>query len=320
MAPAAAAALPAGCRGTRCQPGGETGEGLRGRLCIPHLALEDRAPVEAVELQVVLSGVEQGIFGHQSHDLGLLNPDPEACRLPSHRLHGAMDRGSPVVGQVHRHLGTLALVDLEAERLDLHQAAVAAAHGACDALCHRDVRGREVGVVRDQHGPGTDCHRTRRRVHPRLADVGAPRGIGRDGIADDFELSGAHPRQVLALGQPSSLAVEVDRDLQLLPYPGAERDGKIDRLLGGGVAQGHEWDHIGGAHPRVLTLVAVEVDERRRRPHHLQHRIHERRPLTDERDDAPVVVAVLLDVEQRHPWSVLHLGHDPGDLRLVPAL
>jgi hypothetical protein len=40
----------------------------------------------------------------------------------------------------------------------------------------------------------------------------------------------------------------------------------------------------------------------------------------DKRDHAAVVVGVLLDVEQCHPWSVLYLGHDAGDLRLVPAL
>ena len=231
-----------------------------------------------------------------------------------------MNRGTSVVGQVHGDLCSLPLVDLETQRLDLCQAAVAATDGACHALGHRHVGGGQVGVVRDEHRPGADGHRACRRMHPRLADVRAPRGVGPDGVPDAFELSRAHPRQILPLRQPSCLAVQIDGDLQLLPHLGAEAGGEIDRLRGGGVAQGHEGDHVGGAHPWMLALMAGEVYERRRHPHHPQHRIHERRPLTDERDHAAVVVGVLLDVEQRHPRFVLHLGHDAGDLRLVPAL
>ena len=70
----------------------------------------------------------------------------------------------------------------------------------------------------------------------------------------------------------------------------------------------------------MLALVAGQVDERRRHTHHSQYCVHERRPLADKGDHAAVVVGVLLDVEQCDPWSVLHLGHDAGDLRLVPAL
>ena len=230
-----------------------------------------------------------------------------------------MDRGPSVVGQVDGDLGALPLADVEAQRLDLGQAAVAAADGACHPLGHRDVGGGQVGVVRDEHRPGADGHDACGRMHTRLADVWVPGGVGPDGVPDAFELPGTHPRKILALRQPSGLAVQVDGDLQLLPHPGAEPDGEIDRLLGGGVAQRHEGDHVGGAHPWMLALVVREVDESRRHPHHAQYRIHERRPLADERDHTAVVVGVLFDVDQRHPWSILRLGHDEGDLRLVPA-
>ena len=61
-------------------------------------------------------------------------------------------------------------------------------------------------------------------------------GVGPDGVADGLELPGTNLRQILALRQPSGLTVQVDRDVQLVPHPGAERDGEIHRLLGAGVA------------------------------------------------------------------------------------
>ncbi len=283
------------------------------------LALEDGAAVEAVQLQVVLGRVEQGVLGHETDHLGLLHLCPKARRLAPHRLERAVDRGPAVVGQVHGDLRPLALADVESERFHLGEAAVPGADGFRHPLGHGHVCRGQVGVVGDEHRPRPDCYHAGGRVHPRLADVRKPGRVRGDGVADRLELPGAHFGQVPAFGHAGGIAVEVDGNTQFLPHPRAEGDGQRDGLFCGGFAQGHEGDHVGRAHARVLALVGGEIDDTRRHLHHVEHGVDDVRSPADEGDDAPVVVRVLLGVEHGHARAVSSRRHDATDLGLVAA-
>ena len=64
-----------------------------------------------------------------------------------------------------------------------------------------------------------------------------------------------------AFGTGRRLAVQVDRDAQLLADPPAQPPGQLDAVLHGGTLHRHEGADVGGAHARVLALVLGHVDQ-----------------------------------------------------------
>ena len=70
----------------------------------------------------------------------------------------------------------------------------------------------------------------------------------------------------------------------------------------------------------MLPDVVGEVDQLESAAGHPYQRFDEGLPLSHERDDAPIVIGIGLDIEHGHPGDPPGLGGDPLDVRKVPAL
>jgi len=143
-------------------------------------------------------------------------------------------------------------------------------------------------------------------MHAGLAEVGMSCGVGGDLGADAFELAAANVFQSLTFGSAGRSFVEVDGNLEALPYLLADVVGHGHAVFNGDAVDGDERDDIGRAHAGMRAGMRVEVDQLSGFAHPANSGFLNGFALTDQGDDAAVVVGVHFAVEQ------VNAGHFHG--------
>ncbi len=214
----------------------------------------------------------------------------------------------------------MAFGDLEPERLDLGQSAIAGSHGFGDLLRDRHVGRGKVGVVGNEDRPGANRHGASGGMDPGGSEIGGSGGVGRDRLPDPLELPLPHLREIGPLRASCGFRVEIDGDLELASDARGQAFGQVHRLVHGRGPQRHERDDIGGSHPGVFAVMLGQVDRPRRDLHHAKDRFQERLSFPHQADDGPIVVGVPLHVQHRYPRHLAGRGGDLFELHIVPPL
>src|SRR5712691_3829361 len=283
----------------------------------PHSLLEDLVHAERGLEDRILDDADGGVQRDGADDLRCLDLDPAALRLIADHAEDFPDVRDAVIGQVHRHLDQAAVGELEAERLDVGQAAGRRADRLRDVLRDLQVRGLEVDVVSDQRDAGAHGGRAGAGVDLRGALVW--RAVGVSDMVDEV-LEAALPNllELAALDATRGFAVVVDRDVELLPETRPERVRQVGAEANGKVGKRHKGDNVGRAHSRMLATVPAQVDAFRRDGGAGHRRIDGERRLGHEGDHHAVVGSVGLDVYHAGARRFDRIG-DGGDDFEPPA-
>ena len=155
-------------------------------------------------------------------------------------------------------------------------------------------------------------------MHARLAEIRTPRRVGRNLIADAFELSAPDVLQPLPLRRRRRRFVEIHGNLKALPDFRADMPCHGNAVFNRHAFNRDERHHVGGAHARMRTLMFGQVDQLRGLAYSADHRFLNRVAVADQRDHAAVVVGIHLAIKQIDAGH-LH-GIDNGvDFGLVAA-
>jgi hypothetical protein len=100
------------------------------------------------------------------------------------------------------------------------------------------------------------------------------------------------------LAPPRRLGVEVDRQVEPLRDPLAERPGQLDRLVHRRVAERNPGDDVDRADPGVLAGMLLHVDLVDRRPDEPLERVADAARRPGDREDGAVVAGVTRPVEE----------------------
>ena len=239
-------------------------------------------------LQEVLAGFDQTALGHQTHDLGTGDADATVLCATAHLFKGHVQRRHVDVGDVHRHLSDLVLVDVPADGLgalegtglhhvvailvlnDLAGDGIALAHGAallahvkCDGIGPTGRGGVQVVVHSDEEVAGTYCGAARTGhalVKGAVAEVGTLLGVTHL-LGQSLILASAAHGQVLAAGLHGSSLIAVAGDIVFAGNALGQFVGQFGTLLKGDAGHGNQRAYIGGTHARVCTVVVTHVDE-----------------------------------------------------------
>src|SRR5437867_1010826 len=103
----------------------------------------------------------------------------------------------------------------------------------------------DVDVVSDQRRSRSDRGYAGGRMNSRLAEVRPACFVGRDLVADTFELTLADGCQVLAFRSGRGFLVKVNRNTELAPQAFAARARQCDAIIHRHSRDGHEWNHVG---------------------------------------------------------------------------
>ncbi len=135
-------------------------------------------------------------------------------------------------------------------------------------------------------------------MQPRFAEVRQSRGIGRNLVAHALELATPDVLQILPLGPRGRRLIQVHGNLVAFPYLLAHVPRHGYAIFQRNAFDGDERDHVARPKPRVRPLVLGEVDEFARLADSADGGLGHRVALTDQRNDAAVVVGVHLAIEQ----------------------
>ena len=130
------------------------------------------------------------------------------------------------------------------------------------------------------------------------AEIGSPRGILADRLAQALELAAPHVRQAHALGSGRGRFVEEHRDAELVADAASDRARDRRALVERDALDRHERHDVGGAHARMLAAMTIQIDLLGRALHRAEGRLHHRLGLAGEREDRAVVIGVHLVVEE----------------------
>ena len=257
---------------------------------------QDERGIEIFDLQKPFRGLLQGLLRNQSYDLAGNGNDSVAGGFALHVFEDAVDGSLLEVGEVHRDLGHAA--HQESGALDEAQAAGRKAHGFRDFLGNADVGRIQEDVVGDQKLARSYYGCAGRGMHAGLAEIGLARGIGRDFVADAFELAAANVLQILTFGRGCGGFVKIDRDLEAFRDLGSDVARHGNAVFDGDAVNRDKGNDVGGAHARVRTLMLGEVDQLGSLPYSANGGFLNGFALADQGDDAAVVVGIHLAVEK----------------------
>ena len=130
-----------------------------------------------------------------------------------------------------------------------------------------------------------------------LAVVGRPLGL-QQLLGHTLELALAAGGEIAALGTGGAVLIQEGGDLQLVPDALSDALGHLDGFLHGHVHLGDEGDDVGRAHALVLAVVLVHVDALGGDLRELEGDLLDGLGGADEGENAAVVVAVGLSIEQ----------------------
>ncbi|MPN44712.1 hypothetical protein SDC9_192277 [bioreactor metagenome] len=86
--------------------------------------------IELLEAQIILRAVDQRAHWHKTDNLRADNGNAIARRLEADKFDHAVERGEAVVRHIDRNLRGVALLEIDAHRLDAGQAAAGLANHA----------------------------------------------------------------------------------------------------------------------------------------------------------------------------------------------
>ncbi len=212
----------------------------------------------------MLGGLHQRRGRDQPDDLALQNRHAVARRLALDRLEHPEDRRLLEVGQVHRHLHDAAVLERDAHRLDVAEAARAHPDGGGDALGDVEPIGGQVDVVGDERHARADHGRAGTRMRLRRTEVGRPlrgRELGRQPL----ELAAPDVLEVAAAGRRRGLLVEEHRHAEAVGDRGAGVARQRHAVGHRRALDRHERHDVDGAESRMLAVMAPQVDLGQRR-------------------------------------------------------
>ena len=152
------------------------------------------------------------------------------------------------------------------------------------------------------------------------AEVGLPRGIRADIVAQPFEFSATHVGEILARGRGGGTLVEVDRYAELGGHPRAELSGEGDTVLHRGALERDERHHVGGPDARMLTPMRGQIDALLRDRHRREGGRDRRLERGDEGDHRAMMRWVAGDIEQVGTRRTRDRVANRGDHHRVAAL
>ena len=274
---------------------------------------------EIFDLEVVLRTVQQGLHGDDTHHLTADHPHAIAPCLHFYHLKGGVDRRSGVIGQVHGDLGLIPILQGNAQRLHEVQAAADVADPQGDLPGDLRVWRVQIDVETDQGHPGADGGGASGGVDGIRAEVRLPHGVLHF-LPQPLELPLSNVGQIHPVGGGGRFFIQVEG----LPIPLRRQPGHLPgqpvRILNGAVPDRNKRDHIHTADAGVLPLMAVHVDQLHRAAHRLHHGLLQGLRLTQDRDNAAVVVRVDGVVQQLDPGPGPKCVHNLLDLFQVPPL
>src|SRR5215207_191784 len=282
---------------------------------IPEGGFDDVPVFELAKPQVVPGDLQDSFQGREPDELGGLDGSPAIGRRGPHGFEGDGNRGNLEIGQVHRDLGLA--THRKAERLHARQPAVALPHLEGYGPGDLDVGGVEVGVEGHEEGSGTDRDGSPVGIQLRWPIVRLPERIFQ---ASGETLVAAAPDvgQVAPVWGGRGGLVEVDGEAES-PQPLPRPAGEPGRVLERRPFERDEGKHVQRAHAGVLAGLRGEVylggAGSGEGDGGLEHGVL----LAGERQDAPVVVRVGVDVQHADAGDVAHglrNARDPGG---VPA-
>ena len=250
-------------------------------------------------MQVVCSRIGQRLLRHQTDDLAFEHVHAIALRFALDEFERAEERRLVVLRHVHRDLHHLAIGQVNAERLDIAQAAIGKAHGFGNGFGHAQVARAQVRVVRDEWKARADGHGAGFAQSTR-AEVGCALRIGGDFRFQALVLTAPDVCQVAVGLLRRRVFVQVHGNVQFVPDALAQSPRNANAVLLGCAADGDEWDYVRRAHARVPAPMRLEVDEFRGFGAAAKGGFLDGRRIADECDDRAVVVRVHLLVQQCH--------------------
>ena len=155
-------------------------------------------------------------------------------------------------------------------------------------------------------------------MHTHFSEVGAAGGVGRDLVADAFELSAADVLEVGALRRSGRGFVKIHGNLKALPDLLTHVAGHCHTIFDGDAINRNERDDIGCTHARVRPLVLRQVDEFSGFANAANGGFLDGLAFADQRDHATVVIGVHLAIEQVNAVDLHGFGNGVN-LRLVAA-
>lgn len=277
------------------------------------MPLEHPVVIESLEVEAARGG-HAGSDGRESGRVRRARHPTRTCRLedtdrwdqadelprphvsPTHRCLGDdafdddMERCRAEVDEVRRHLDVIA--NRETERLDAWQAAGRLAHRPRDGLRVLE-RATELEVERNERRPHADEHDPRSWV-----DAGRPvrrRQLGRGDPPSEL----LEPAPPVERGPPplADLAVEEDRESELVTHSACDGVRHGDRLRQSVGRQRHHRDNVRRAHARMGAGMEPEIDPSPRLVDARDQPVLDRALVSDERDHGAVVIGVEVNVE-----------------------
>ena len=225
-----------------------------------------------------------------------------------------MDRGLLKICQVHRDLRQPA--HRKSRTLDVAQSSAREAHRLCHFLGNLNIRRVQEDVVGDEKLSRSHNRRAGRRMHPRLAKIRLARRIGRNLRPDTLELPAADVLQILPLWGGCRRFVQINWNLISLPDLRAHLPRHGHAIFDGHAFNRNERHHVGRPHPRMRSLMNIQINQLRGLAHTANRRLLDRFAFAHQRDHAAVVIVVHLAIQQIHAIH-LHGFDDAVYLRLI---
>ena len=262
-------------------------------VAVEQAHLEDPRRVEPPDPQHRAGGRGCCAGRHQADELGVGDLGATGVRFAFDAQHDLVQRRGLPVLDVHAHLRHPRPWEVETERSYAGEPAAALTHDRRDRTGDVGSRADEVDVERDQRRADADQHAAGACIETRGAGVGDELGCVDPALqrvrAAATEEGGAAATGKGAVMEDGQAERSCDRlgnraraRLRAFEVDGGER---------------HDRDDVRGADARVCALVLPKVDSFLRDTYAGEQGLAELRLVSDEREDAPVVVLVGVEIE-----------------------
>ena len=242
----------------------------------------------------------QRFLRNESHDFASGDTHAVALGLASHGFKDQFYRGLFEIGEVHRNLCLVSILQKNAHGFDVPETATGEPDTPGDLLRNGNIGCIQVDVISDQRFPGAYGRRACRRMDSRFAKVGLSVRVGSDFIAQSFELSSPNVFKVRSAGNGGCGLVKVNRNVEFF------RDLTADVLcnLHAGVqcdaANRHKWNNVRRPHPRVPAFMLCEIDVADRRFDAPKRRLPNGLGRANDCDNRAIMIRIHLPAEQVH--------------------
>src|SRR5438552_1914549 len=192
-------------------------------------------------------------------------------------------------------------------------------HFLGDLLRDLNVGSVQKHVIGDEKLSRPYHRRARRRMHSRIAEVRLPCRICGDLGTNALKLAATDTLQILSLRDCRGRLVQINRNLVALPNLLANMPRHGHAIFDRHPLNRNERYHVRRAHPRMRSLMHVQINQLRRFANATDGGLLDWLTLADQRDDATIVVGIHLAIEQIDA-VYLHGVNDRINLRFVAPL